>query len=1391
MNSYAAFVYSGLSSPSGAAAADGRHLAARCLAQLRGLGDAERFPPRLLILLASPAYLELHSAKHLLSGIEQVFRDAGLADRVPLVGTSVAAVFFDDRIHRDGALLVCLASLLVDAKVGVGKHASLGPEAAVGELLKDLNLNDTNVDLNPASNRMLLTFFPDISRVARGPLVYRSDELHGMLWRRTLCRIPIAGGISSAGAPRAQGATQPLQFYNWEIHSDAVVAAQVDSGVPLGVSLCRGLESVEDEKGIVRRRVSELSEDGRYITAFDEGPPDECLNDGDGLLLLAEDSKERDLIMAASDPADRSRVKVTDKISAGETFRVLRPHPEQLLTMAGEIVQRSNERVRVRHPLGCLSLICSSHYRDSREHVSLYIEQAIKNIEDAFDRAPCVGGFVDGEAGVDETGRSQFGNWSMVGLILGDGMRDRTPLYRGFGALAKYSHRLNEETTIEDAVAKSLELVYETDFPGVMISAPLPDQEQDYLIVQGTKGARFQGMTVGTGVPITGGDALAHVLLNKQPRFLKEPAGGGRGAGGAEKYVGQYIVPLKDISDEIIAIMHVDLGVVDQGSVELRPVEREVLDSLGAAIAAGLNDILNWRAGKIVRDLDRGLKESISARNTGEGLQCFVEAAVGAFKADMGHVRLARPDRGTLELKAGVGEYYEAARERRAAIALNDVSPTCEAYFSGGTTVVNDAWNNAAHNRLRETVREDTLKDTLRMVRSYANTAFKNQEGKTIGTINLLSKKPWFFTRMHKSSLEALAERIEFLVEHLKQKENKAEAYNGIEFLRHATPQLAHVGINDMPGALRDATERFCNASRADIASLYLFDADTGKYVLRAQHNWAEGEHWVNVARYERDGGWLWNVARQPEPSAQVFRSLSAAEQLYAAQMFGDQLDERLVVSGAGLPLTLGGKNLGLLALYAKHAAGARIATINPKDLEEAASSMAALVRILLFSEEKTFGEKMQRQFKSVSDIFLRDGRREVLEESLCKYVAEMFGAATADFYFFPRGDAQELGWVAGYPSPGDRGGRPRPEPDATALGVSASQQPIVFRHGVPTEEHKDYESAAADGLVTRLCIPVIVRRAREGVATKPLTGVLDVRWEGPRAAGGWEIVHHSEEQLRIMGTVIGSAYNKYRLTAEKEEARKQREEDEKRDAETIQVVSDMRAQAAHVTGNVLNVMKGVPGFIRAEKTVREREEYARKLDKVIVDGSAMVKEILDSAQGMMNVNPRPCSLKPILDEAVERVTTMLFGLENGQEIKISVEVPDSIGVYIDDRLTKQVFFNLICNAIEATEKKMHGEAVSRPPRITASVVAQEVEILIEDRGVGLTHEHIEAAMKGKLKTPGKTGSGVFFSRGFILRQRGTHDMFPNEYGGITVRVTLPLNQKEETDGNYIAGHEA
>ncbi len=242
MFNYLAFVCGGVGAPSQREGDDGAEMAEKCLRRLEETGAPEQFPPRLLILLTSPAYDDAGSIKRMISGIRHAVSDHKIracADveaqsaEVPLIGCSVEAVFFDRRIHERGALLVCLASRLIEAEAHASADVHNDHEAAVDGLLRELGLSilDANSPPRiPLTVRMLLSFLPNVSRRDE-KASYLTPELHRLLLQKARMRIQLVGGVSSRPG---------FQFAGAEVYRDRIVVASVFTGSPFSSSLSHG-----------------------------------------------------------------------------------------------------------------------------------------------------------------------------------------------------------------------------------------------------------------------------------------------------------------------------------------------------------------------------------------------------------------------------------------------------------------------------------------------------------------------------------------------------------------------------------------------------------------------------------------------------------------------------------------------------------------------------------------------------------------------------------------------------------------------------------------------------------------------------------------------------------------------------------------------------------------------------------------------------------------------------------------------------------------------------------------------------------------------------------------------------------------------------------------------
>src|SRR4029079_17175391 len=199
MYNYLAFICGGISEPGRSPEADGLEMAAKCLERIAETGNPEQFPPRLLILLTSPAYADAETIRKMIHAISRSFAEyksevfANVEEepvKVPLIGSSVKGVFFDSQAEDRGALLVCLASRLIESKVYVSRNISDNHEGAVTDLLNQLGLSsDAEINVRtPLTARLLLSFLPNIGRHEENSS-YIAHDLHRLLLKEARIRI--------------------------------------------------------------------------------------------------------------------------------------------------------------------------------------------------------------------------------------------------------------------------------------------------------------------------------------------------------------------------------------------------------------------------------------------------------------------------------------------------------------------------------------------------------------------------------------------------------------------------------------------------------------------------------------------------------------------------------------------------------------------------------------------------------------------------------------------------------------------------------------------------------------------------------------------------------------------------------------------------------------------------------------------------------------------------------------------------------------------------------------------------------------------------------------------------------------------------------------------------
>lgn len=228
---------------------------------------------------------------------------------------------------------------------------------------------------------------------------------------------------------------------------------------------------------------------------------------------------------------------------------------------------------------------------------------------------------------------------------------------------------------------------------------------------------------------------------------------------------------------------------------------------------------------------------------------------------------------------------------------------------------------------------------------------------------------------------------------------------------------------------------------------------------------------------------------------------------------------------------------------------------------------------------------------------------------------------------------------------------------------------------------------------------------------------------------------------------------------------RKQAEE-RLRSTEKLLAVGELAAGVAHEIRNPLTTLKGFVQFMREG---HRDDTYFTLMESELERIELITNEFLLLAK------PQAYELKPLkVDVLMESVAALLIAQANlfGIELKMKFErnLPT---IMCEENLLKQVFVNLIKNAIEAMPDG--GEIVIEVKRSEDKAI----RILVHDQGCGIEAERISRLGEPfySLKEKG-TGLGLMVCFKIIKEHHGSI-RFSSEVGkGTTVEIALPIREQ-------------
>jgi signal transduction histidine kinase len=213
----------------------------------------------------------------------------------------------------------------------------------------------------------------------------------------------------------------------------------------------------------------------------------------------------------------------------------------------------------------------------------------------------------------------------------------------------------------------------------------------------------------------------------------------------------------------------------------------------------------------------------------------------------------------------------------------------------------------------------------------------------------------------------------------------------------------------------------------------------------------------------------------------------------------------------------------------------------------------------------------------------------------------------------------------------------------------------------------------------------------------------------------------------------------------------------------------------SHELRTPLNAVIGFSDVLHDQMFGELNEKQMEYVDDIHTSGRhllTLINDILDMSKieaGRMDLQVSSFSLPEVLRNSV----ALLRERATRQGIALSLEMDPGIDVIeADERLLKQVIFNLLSNALNFTERGGHVEVLARDE-------GDEVAISLRDDGIGIAPDDqarifLEFEQAGRSTAQEGTGLGLALSRRFVELHGGRLTVDSTPGAGSTFTFTLP-----------------
>lgn len=246
-----------------------------------------------------------------------------------------------------------------------------------------------------------------------------------------------------------------------------------------------------------------------------------------------------------------------------------------------------------------------------------------------------------------------------------------------------------------------------------------------------------------------------------------------------------------------------------------------------------------------------------------------------------------------------------------------------------------------------------------------------------------------------------------------------------------------------------------------------------------------------------------------------------------------------------------------------------------------------------------------------------------------------------------------------------------------------------------------------------------------------------------------------------------------------RDSARRQREREQRMQAEKMEALGQLTSGLAHDLGNLLNVVSLNVAALRALAVAPQAAEALATLERALRGGQDLVNRLLGFARR------RPITPKRLrLDEWLEAARPLLAQAA-GSRVDLSVEAQAGLpAILCDSGELDAALVNLVVNARDAMAgsgrievSAFAVEEESGPHAALAGHPRARVRLTVRDDGPGMTEETRRRALEPFYSTKGEAGTGLGLPQvyGFMQQLGGSVSIESAPGRGTAVHLYFPV----------------